>query len=114
MERTLTIIKPDSVVAGNAEKIFAHLEGEGFTVLAKRPIHLSEAQARAFYEVHKERPFYNDLVAFMTELERNQQRPAGAVVGEQRSERLQIAQVGRPVQLRRGPPKIGVNRRITG
>ena len=67
MERTLTIIKPDSVAAGNAEKIFAHLEGEGFTLLAQRRIHLSQAQARAFYEVHKERPFYDDLVAFMTE-----------------------------------------------
>ena len=67
MERTLTIIKPDSVAAGNAGKIFAHLEGEGFTLLAQRRIHLSQAQARAFYEVHKERPFYDDLVAFMTE-----------------------------------------------
>lgn len=67
MERTLTIIKPDSVAAGNADKIFDHLTDEGFAILAKRPIHLSEAQARAFYEVHRDRPFYNDLVAFMTE-----------------------------------------------
>ena len=66
MDRTLTILKPDSVAAGNTGKILAHLEAEGFSVLALRRIHLSEAQARAFYEVHKERPFYNDLVAFMT------------------------------------------------
>jgi nucleoside-diphosphate kinase len=67
MEQTLTIIKPDSMAAGNAGKIFAHLEQEGFKILALRRIHLSQSQARAFYEVHKERPFYNDLVAYMTE-----------------------------------------------
>ncbi len=66
MERTLTIIKPDSVAAGNAGKILAHLEAEGFQVVAMRRLHMNEAQARAFYEVHKERPFYDDLVAFMT------------------------------------------------
>jgi nucleoside-diphosphate kinase len=66
MERTLTIIKPDSVAAGNAGKILAHLESEGFRVLALRKLQLNAAQAGAFYEVHKERPFYNDLVAFMT------------------------------------------------
>ena len=65
-QRTLTIIKPDSVENGNAGKIMAHLEAEGFRVLAGRMIHLTEAQARAFYAVHKERPFYNDLVAYMT------------------------------------------------
>ncbi len=66
MERTLTIIKPDSVAAGNAGKILAHLEAEGFEVVAMRRLRMSEAQARAFYEVHKARPFYDDLVAFMT------------------------------------------------
>ena len=65
-ERTLTIIKPDSVENGNTGKIIAHLEANGFRVLAGRMIHLTEAQARAFYAVHKERPFYNDLVAYMT------------------------------------------------
>ena len=44
----------------------AHLEAEGFRILAGRMMHLTEAQARAFYAVHKERPFYNDLVAYMT------------------------------------------------
>ncbi len=65
-ERTLTIIKPDAVANGNTGKIIAHLEREGFRVLAGRMLHLTEAQARAFYAVHKERPFYNDLVAYMT------------------------------------------------
>ena len=66
MERTLTIIKPDSMEAGNAGNILAHLEREGFRIVAIRRIRMSEAQARGFYEVHAERPFYNDLVAFMT------------------------------------------------
>jgi nucleoside-diphosphate kinase len=65
-QRTLTIIKPDAVGAGNAGKILAHLEGEGFRILALRRLHLSRDQARAFYEVHRERPFYDSLVEFMT------------------------------------------------
>ncbi len=65
-ERTFTIIKPDSVEKGNTGKIIAHLEGEGFTILAGRMTHLSRTQAQGFYAVHKERPFYNDLVAYMT------------------------------------------------
>jgi nucleoside-diphosphate kinase len=65
-QRTLTIIKPDSVANGNTGKIIAHLESEGFRILAGRMMHLTKAQARAFYAVHKERPFYNDLVAYMT------------------------------------------------
>lgn len=66
MERTLTIIKPDSVAAGNSGKILAHLENEGFKVLALRKMALTADQARAFYEVHKDRPFYENLVEFMT------------------------------------------------
>ena len=66
IQRTLTIIKPDSVEKGNTGKIFAHLENEGFRIVAGRFVHLSETQARAFYAVHRERPFYNDLVAYMT------------------------------------------------
>ena len=65
-QRTLTIIKPDSVENGNTGKIIAHLEHEGFRVVAGRFMHLTEAQARAFYAVHRERPFYNDLVTYMT------------------------------------------------
>ncbi|MEM9553402.1 MAG: nucleoside-diphosphate kinase [Acidobacteriota bacterium] len=66
MQRTLTIIKPDAVAAGNAGKILAHLESEGFTVRCVKMLRLTETQAKAFYEVHAERPFYGDLVAFMT------------------------------------------------
>ena len=64
--RTFTIIKPDSVENGNVGKIIAHLEGEGFRIVAGRMTHLSTEQARAFYAVHAERPFYNDLVEYMT------------------------------------------------
>jgi nucleoside-diphosphate kinase len=66
MERTLTIVKPDAVAAGSTGNILAHLEREGFRLLAINRLHLSTAQARAFYEVHSERPFYNSLVEFMT------------------------------------------------
>ena len=65
-EKTLTIIKPDAVGAGNASKILAHLEAEGFRILGVKLLHLSRGQARAFYEVHRERPFYDSLVEFMT------------------------------------------------
>ena len=63
---TLAIIKPDAVRAGNTGKILAHLEGAGFVVRAARLVKLSVAQAEAFYEVHRERPFYRPLVTFMT------------------------------------------------
>ena len=64
--RTLTIIKPDSVEKGNSGKIIARLEGEGFNILAIRKMHLTTSQAQHFYAVHRERPFYNDLVTYMT------------------------------------------------
>jgi nucleoside-diphosphate kinase len=63
---TLTIIKPDAFGSGKAGKIIAHLESNGFKVLTARVLHMSETQAGAFYEVHKERPFYGSLVKFMT------------------------------------------------
>lgn len=66
MNRTLAIIKPDAVSSGKAGKILAHLEGEGFTVRALRMTRLNQAQARAFYAVHRERPFFDSLVEFMT------------------------------------------------
>ena len=66
MNRTLTIIKPDAFQSGKAGKIIAHLEAAGFKVIASRVMHLSESQAREFYAVHRERPFYAPLVAFMT------------------------------------------------
>lgn len=66
VEQTLTIIKPDAVAAGHVGEIIARLEREGFRILGVKRLHLSETQARKFYEVHKERPFYASLVAFMT------------------------------------------------
>ena len=67
MDRTLTILKPDSVAAGKAGAILAHLEKEGFRILGMRKTRLAPEQARAFYAVHKQRPFYDALVKFMTE-----------------------------------------------
>ena len=66
METTLTILKPDTLRAGNAGKVLALLEQKGFVVRALRQLQMSEAQARAFYEVHEERPFFGELVEFMT------------------------------------------------
>jgi nucleoside-diphosphate kinase len=66
MQHTLTIVKPDAVKAGNTGNILAHLEKEGFTVRALRMLRLTEDQAKAFYEVHAARPFYGELVDFMT------------------------------------------------
>ena len=66
MSRTLAIVKPDAVASGHAGKIIAHLEGKGFKVLALRMTRLTREQAGAFYAVHRERPFYGELVEFMT------------------------------------------------
>ena len=66
MQTTLAIIKPDACGKQNAGAILAHLQERGFRVRAMRMKRLTEAQARAFYEVHRERPFYESLVAFMT------------------------------------------------
>jgi nucleoside-diphosphate kinase len=63
---TLGIVKPDAVAGGKTGKILAHLEQAGFTLRAARLVRLSPAQAGAFYAVHRERPFYQNLVAFMT------------------------------------------------
>ena len=65
-QRTFTIVKPDSVEKGNFGKIMARLEDEGFKVLGIRRIHLSKDQAEGFYAVHSERPFFGDLVKYMT------------------------------------------------
>lgn len=63
---TLTIVKPDAFGASKAGRIIALLEDKGFTVKAARVLQMSRTQAGAFYEVHKERPFYGELVDFMT------------------------------------------------
>ncbi|MBA3319447.1 MAG: nucleoside-diphosphate kinase [Gemmatimonadales bacterium] len=63
---TLGIVKPDAVEGGKTGQIVAHLEQAGFVLRAARLVRLSEAQAGAFYEVHRGRPFYAELVRFMT------------------------------------------------
>ena len=65
-ERTLAIVKPDAVAAGHAPQILARLEKAGFRVVALRMRALSRAQAEAFYHVHRERPFFAPLCAFMS------------------------------------------------
>jgi nucleoside-diphosphate kinase len=67
VERTFSIIKPDAVAAGHSGEILSMIEQAGFRILGLQMTRLTEAQARAFYEVHKERPFYAGLVKFMTE-----------------------------------------------
>ena len=64
-ERTLSIIKPDAVAKNVIGQIYARFEGAGLKVIAARMMHLSRAEAEAFYAVHKARPFFNDLVKFM-------------------------------------------------
>lgn len=65
-ELTLGIVKPDAVASGKAGLIIAHLQKAGFTLRATRMVRLTRAQAAAFYEVHRERPFFAELVEFMT------------------------------------------------
>jgi nucleoside-diphosphate kinase len=66
IERTLTIIKPDATSAGHIGEIITEIEKTGFRILAMRKLKLTRAQAEAFYQVHRERPFFNALVEFMT------------------------------------------------
>jgi nucleoside-diphosphate kinase len=64
--RTFTIIKPDSVRKGNFGKVISRVESEGFRILGLKKVFLSQRQAEAFYGVHRERPFFGDLVKYMT------------------------------------------------
>ena len=66
LERTFSIIKPDATARNITGKVIAKLEEGGLRVVAQKRIHMSQQQAEGFYAVHKERPFFNDLVAFMT------------------------------------------------
>src|SRR5262245_858591 len=65
-ERTFSIIKPDAVAAGNLGHIVQHLIDGGLRPVAMRLVHMTTAQAEGFYAVHRERPFFKDLVRFMT------------------------------------------------
>ncbi|MFM7283658.1 MAG: nucleoside-diphosphate kinase [Betaproteobacteria bacterium] len=65
IERTLSIIKPDAVAKNVIGEIYSRFEKGGLKVVAARMMHLSRAEAEAFYSVHRERPFFKDLVAFM-------------------------------------------------
>ncbi|MGA7802082.1 MAG: nucleoside-diphosphate kinase [Gammaproteobacteria bacterium] len=66
VERTLSIIKPDGIAKNIIGEIYSRFERGGLHVVAARMLHLTKEQAQQFYAVHKERPFYGDLVAFMT------------------------------------------------
>lgn len=66
IERTLSIIKPDATARNITGKIIDKLENAGLRIVAQKRVKWTEAEAGRFYEVHKERPFYNDLVTFMT------------------------------------------------
>lgn len=65
VERTVSIIKPDAVAKNVIGQIYARFEGAGLKIVAARMLHLSKSNAEEFYGVHRERPFFKDLVAFM-------------------------------------------------
>ena len=67
VEQTLTIIKPDATVAGHIGEIITEIERTGFRILAMKKLQLTRAQAEGFYAVHRDRPFFESLVTFMTE-----------------------------------------------
>ncbi|MFO1410489.1 MAG: nucleoside-diphosphate kinase [Steroidobacteraceae bacterium] len=66
LERTLSIVKPDGVTRNLIGEVYRRFESQGLRIVAARMLHLSQAQAQEFYAVHKERPFYKDLVRYMT------------------------------------------------
>ncbi len=66
IERTLSIIKPDAVAKNVIGQIYSRFESNGLKIIAARMVHLSQADAEQFYAVHRERPFFRDLVKFMT------------------------------------------------
>ncbi|MCW8880336.1 MAG: nucleoside-diphosphate kinase [Kangiellaceae bacterium] len=66
IERTFSIVKPDAVAKNVIGQIYARFESAGLKIVASKMVHLSQEKAEGFYAEHKERPFFNDLVAFMT------------------------------------------------
>ena len=89
MERTLSIIKPDGVEKNVIGKIYSRFEKAGLRIVDAKMLHLSREQAEGFYDVHRERPFFNDLVDFMI---------SGPVM----------------VQVLEGPDAINLNRKLMG
>ena len=89
MERTLSIIKPDGVENNVIGKIYSRFEKAGLRIVDAKMLHLSREQAEGFYDVHRERPFFNDLVDFMI---------SGPVM----------------VQVLEGPDAINLNRKLMG
>jgi nucleoside-diphosphate kinase len=67
MQRTLAIVKPDAVAKGVVGQILGRIERAGFTIIAAKLVHMSLSEARGFYIVHRERPFYESLCAFMAQ-----------------------------------------------
>jgi nucleoside-diphosphate kinase len=66
MERTLSIIKPDGVLRGLVGDVIKRIEGRGLKIVAMKMLHLTQGQARGFYAVHRERPFFEGLTTFMS------------------------------------------------
>ncbi|MBA7628848.1 Nucleoside diphosphate kinase [subsurface metagenome] len=66
MERSLVLIKPDAMQRGLADTIISRLEGQGLRLVARRMLHLDEALARRHYAVHRDKPFFEDLVSYIT------------------------------------------------
>jgi len=66
IERTLSIIKPDAVAKNKIGEIYSRFESNGLKIIAARVMYLSQADAEGFYDIHRGRPFFNDLVKFMT------------------------------------------------
>ena len=66
MERTLSIIKPDAVAKNVIGEIYSRFENSGFKIVAAKMLHLDEIMAGGFYAVHQDRPFFKDLISFMT------------------------------------------------
>jgi nucleoside-diphosphate kinase len=67
MQKTLAIVKPDGVAKGYVGEVVKRIEAEGLRIVAMRMDHMTQTKAEGFYYVHKERPFFNDLIKFMTE-----------------------------------------------
>jgi len=66
IERTLAIVKPNAVAKGHTGKVVSRIEAEGLKIRALKLVHLTKKQAEGFYDVHRQRPFFNDLTDFMS------------------------------------------------